>query len=86
MGLAIGLLLPVLFCLVLFLVGHYLVDPISRWARLFTIQNIVLVSVFTNLAPIRIYFVNLKFDKTGRGVLLITFIMVIAFFATIRWF
>ena len=82
----IGLVLPALLFLAMSLVSHYLIDPISRWARMFSTQNEILVSVFANLVPIRIYFVNLKFDRTGRGVLLITFILVIAFFAVIRWF
>lgn len=41
----------------------------------------LLISITVNLLPIRYYFVNLKFDKTGRGILLITFILFILFFA-----
>jgi len=44
------------------------------------LQTHVLVSLFGNLFPIRYYFVNLKFDKTGRGVLLVTFVLVLIFF------
>ena len=40
----------------------------------------ILISLTGNLLPIRYYFVNLKYDKTGRGVLLITFILVMLFF------
>ena len=40
----------------------------------------VLVSIFINLIPIRYYFVNLKFEKTGGGVLVVTFTVVMLFF------
>lgn len=43
--------------------------------------NHILFSFIGNVILIRIFFVNLKFDKTGRGVLLITFVLVIALFA-----
>ena len=39
-----------------------------------------LVSPIINLFLIRYYFVNKKFDDTGRGLLLVTFIYVIAYF------
>jgi len=41
----------------------------------------LLISMTGNLLPIRYYFVSLKLDKTGRGVLLITFILFMLFFA-----
>jgi hypothetical protein len=36
--------------------------------------------------PIRLYFVSWKLDKTGRGVLLSTFLLMVAFFLFIRFF
>lgn len=39
-----------------------------------------LISPVINLILIRYYFVNKKFDETGRGILLVTFIYVIAYF------
>lgn len=44
------------------------------------LQTAVLVSLGANMVPIRYYFVNLKYDKTGRGVLFFTFVMILLFF------
>jgi hypothetical protein len=44
------------------------------------LQTAVLVSLGANMVAIRYYFVNLKYDKTGRGVLFFTFVMILLFF------
>jgi hypothetical protein len=41
---------------------------------------LMLISPVINLFTIRYYFVNKKYDDTGRGILLVTFIYVIAYF------
>jgi len=79
LGMAIGLILPGLFYAVLSLVAMF-VETGTVWARPFETDKILLLSVAINLLPIRLYFVNWKFDKTGRGLLLITFVLIIAFF------
>ncbi|MDT8394310.1 MAG: hypothetical protein RQ761_10720 [Bacteroidales bacterium] len=43
-------------------------------------NQLQLISPVVNLFIIRYYFVSLKYDDTGRGVLLVTFIYVIAYF------
>ncbi len=47
-------------------------------------STIQLVSIFINLLPMRYYFVKLKFDKTGRGILLIMFITGIFYFILMK--
>jgi hypothetical protein len=47
-------------------------------------KTMLLLSIFINLIPIRFYFVNLKMDKTGRGILLVTFALMVLFFSLIR--
>lgn len=42
-------------------------------------QKIILLSVIPNLFLLRYYLLKLKFDLTGRGILLITFAIGIAF-------
>ncbi len=39
-----------------------------------------LVSIAVNLLPMRYYFVKLKYELTGRGVLFVTFIYIIVYF------
>ena len=78
-GLLIGLSLPVLLFLVIWLLNYILF--LIGIAKLFLDREThILISMFGNLLPIRYYFVNLTFDKTGRGVLLITFVTILLFF------
>lgn len=39
-----------------------------------------LVAIVANLFPFRFFMVSKKYDRTGRGILLVTFIMVITYF------
>jgi hypothetical protein len=79
-GLVVGVATPaILFGLILLINYFLLLIDVARFYL--DLQTHVLTSIFGNLLPIRYYFVNLKFDKTGRGVLLITFVVVLLFFA-----
>ena len=78
-GIAIGIILPTLFygalygidVIVFNLLGsHIVAKP----------EYLYLLSIVANLFPIKYYFVNKKSDKTGRGVLLITFIFGMLYF------
>ena len=83
-GVLIGLVLPILiYCLLWFI--SMLVKAEGVWARPFQPENMMLLSVMLNLIPMRIYLVKYKFDKTGRGVLLITFLLVAAYFIYRRY-
>jgi hypothetical protein len=79
LGAALGLLIPgVIFGLIL-LINYILVQ--TGMVHVYLDRKIhVLISLTGNLLPIRYYFVSLKYDKTGRGVLLITFILFMLFF------
>jgi hypothetical protein len=82
-GIFLGMILPAVFGGIL-----YVVDLIIRSAmhieQAIHTHDLLLLSVIINLLPIRIYFVNLKYDRTGRGILLVTFILIILFFIFIR--
>jgi hypothetical protein len=84
-GLIIGMVLPVLFYGVLFLIGKF-VETGTTWAMPFEPDRMMLLALAINVIPIRAYFVNYKFDKTGRGVLLSTFILMVSYFLFIRYF
>lgn len=79
-GLAVGIIVPILLFGFILLMNYFLIliDVAKFYLDL---QTQILISLFGNLLPIRYYFVNLKMDKTGRGVLLITFVLILAFFA-----
>jgi hypothetical protein len=84
-GALIGLLLPSLFYGILALLS-LLFEPGTALARPFEPDRMLLLALVINLVPIRLYFVSWKLDKTGRGVLLSTFLLMVAFFLFIRFF
>lgn len=79
LGIAMGIILPlVVYGLVLLVLrqwgtiapGHYVIKPSTH----------MLVAIFSNLFTFRYYMVNLRYDRTGRGILLVTFILAAIFF------
>ena len=79
-GLGIGILTPaVLYGSIL--VINFLLIQVGIARVYLDFQTHVFVSLFGNLLPIRYYFVTLTYDKTGRGILLVTFALVLVFFA-----
>jgi len=77
-GFIIGIVVPTIAFGILQLVNYLLISHLNT--QPIQDRTVFLISVFTNLVPIRIYFVNLKKDKTGRAVLLLTFVLMIIFF------
>jgi len=47
-------------------------------------EVILMISVFINLLPFRTYMVGLKFEKTGRGILVAIFVLMILVFVLIK--
>ena len=84
-GALIGLVLPAIFYGLLSLVSLFL-ETGTTWTRPFEPDNMLIFALVINVIPIRLYFVNYKFDKTGRGVLLVTFLLMVVYFAYIRYF
>lgn len=78
MGLILGFLAPgILFGLiygVLFLIGKQINN-----SEIVSIQKILLLSIIPNLFLLRYYLLKLKYDLTGRGILMATFILAILF-------
>lgn len=78
-GVVIGLILPILgFLLAYSLI--YLLDLLFNIHLSQYLQELKMVGIAFNLWPIRFYFVKKKYELTGRGVLLITFIYVLIYF------
>ena len=79
-GSALGLFIPVFIFGLILLINYFLIQ--AGMVQVYLDRKIdLLIGITGNLVPIRYYFVNLKFEKTGRGVLLVTFILFISFFA-----
>jgi len=80
LGILISIGLPVLAFALIFLI-NYLLIQVNIVSYYLDVKSHFLLSIAVNTMPLRYYFVNLKFDKTGRGVLLATFVLVMLFFA-----
>jgi hypothetical protein len=80
LGTIIGIALPVIIYAIIII-------ALSQYGHvenlLYTIRPKVpfLVAAFSNLFPFRYYMVNKKYDRTGRALLLITFVIVILVFS-----
>lgn len=83
LGISIGIVAPLFFYGALILLNILLA---SIFGNDFEIRQntMMLLSIFINLVPIRIYFVSWKLDKTGRGILLVTFALMVLFFVVIK--
>lgn len=79
LGGAIGLILPAVALVILAALFRF-VEHIAGTPFAFEKKHLFLLSIMVNLFPLRIYLVRFKYDKTGRGILAITFLYVLAFF------
>lgn len=78
-GILFGILLPVVFYKVLYLVD-LLVLEVFNTHMLRKQEYLFLLSIAINLFAIKYYFVNLNYDETGRGILLVTFALTLLYF------
>ena len=78
MGLLLGLFVPA----VLFGILYGIIAIIEYFAgniAFVLMQKVLLLSIVPNLFLLRYYLLKLKYDLTGRGILLMTFILGILF-------
>ncbi len=78
LGLLIGFISPTVLFGILYLLSHYFAPEGKEY--IVKLPTIILVSIFPNLFTLRYYLVKLKFDRTGRGILLVTFAFAILYF------
>ena len=79
LGIALGIVLPGILYLILHFVNKAFENPVSGKTYL-TDTMVQIISLIINLLLMRYYLINLKADKTGRGILLVTFIVGITLF------
>ena len=79
LGVLMGIFLPVMFYGFLFLI-NLLILSIFDLNFIIKQSTLQLISIFINLLPMRYYFVKLKYEKTGRGILLVMFMYLIFYF------
>jgi hypothetical protein len=69
-----ALVLPVIFYFLITLIsGFFSTKPLKE-------STIQLLALAVNLIPFRYYLIRVKADKTGRGILLVTFVFALVYF------
>lgn len=79
LGALLGVLLPALAFVVIFGID-YGIRTLNGAEVVLEQSTMVLISIFVNLFTMRYYLVSLKSDKTGRGILMVTFLLAMVFF------
>ena len=78
LGIAIGLVLPAVVFGVLYFINITFPNS-ATGLPIFKMSTIMILGIVPNALALRYYLVNLKADKTGRGILAITFLHAIVF-------
>jgi hypothetical protein len=84
-GIQLGLGSPLAVFGVLYLI-IFLVVKIGGMEPFMTQNSLIILSVVLNFIWIRYYFNTLKFQETGKGILLVTFVLIMIFFLLNRQF
>ncbi len=80
MGMAIGLFQPLMVYLLALLLLSF-TGRVEGWMYTPLPSAPMWLAIASNLLSFRYYMVNLKYDRTGRGLLLLTFVWIILYFA-----
>ncbi len=79
-GIAVGLVIPVIMYFFLSYIVEVLSLKLTFGVQLVQEKNIELLSIFLNLFIMYPYLQKPQYERTGRGVLLVTFIMALVHF------
>ena len=80
LGIAIGVVLPIIGYLSLTWLNTFISNSILERPAVFRESTIQVISIFLNVFPFRYYMLKAQLDYTGRGILLVTFIVGLAYF------
>lgn len=80
LGIVIGVVLPVVGYMVLTWLNVTISDKVFGKAPIFRESTVEVISIFLNVFPFRYYMLKAKMDYTGRGILLVTFVVGLAYF------
>ena len=82
LGIIIGAVAPWILFSILYFLNIFLSKLILHDSKILLLQTatVQLIAIVVNVFMMRQYMVKLKFDKTGRGILLLTFVYILAYF------
>ncbi len=78
-GALLGLIVPPIFYIILLLLNTLALKA-GIWKGFNPPENIFLLSVSGNFLLFRPYFIRFRADKTGRGILFVTIVLILSFF------
>ena len=78
LGMFIGVLCPSILLSLLWLLSTFFAPEGKSY--LIQFPTLLLLSIIPNLFVLRYYLLKLQFDRTGRGILLLSFLWAILFF------
>lgn len=78
MGIVMGFICPGILFGVLYLI-IFIIETQTQNLPTIDFQKVLLLSIVPNLFLLRYYLLKLKYDLTGRGILIATFILAILF-------
>ncbi len=76
-GLLLGILFPAVIFIILFGIDK-ITGVFSHPPALLTLNKMLFVSAALNILPIRFYFTNEELRETGKGLLFITLVLILA--------
>ena len=82
LGIIAGIISPVVLYYTLSFIVEKLSLSLTFGIQLVQDKNVELVSIFLNLFIMYVYLQNPKYERTGRGVLLVTFVLALVHFYT----
>lgn len=80
LGMVIGIAMPLILYGLMYL-GFFLYNYYFGGEAMLNEAMLQIIAPVVNLFFIRYYFITKKYEDTGRGILLVTFVYVIAYFA-----
>jgi len=81
LGIVLGLIIPAAIYGLLHVFTQYVLSSGPDGMPIIKTSTLRLIAIFINLITLRYYLLRLKFDATGRGILLSTMILAIIYFA-----
>ncbi len=78
-GGVLGVILPAIALLIIAAIFRFFESVLAAPIN-FEREHLFLLSIMINLLPFRTYMVKFHYDKTGRAILGVTFLYVMAFF------
>ena len=79
LGMILGIVLPAVLFGILYLLNSWLSESYTPGRQILSLSSMGLVAIFLNMFLMRMYLVRWKLDRTGRGILVVTFILAIIF-------